>query len=176
MKGARVAIVGATGAVGEDLLAVLEQRRFPLAELRLLASPRSVGRTMEFRGETLPVQALDAAALRGLDLCLFWPAPRPRASGRRRPSRRAPWWSTTAPAYRMDPKVPLVVPEVNPQALAQQSGIVANPNCCTIILVMALAPLHQAAGPARCRWRPTRRHRGPGGGRWTNCAPERPRR
>lgn len=146
MSAPRVAIVGATGAVGEDLLRVLEQRRFPLAELRLLASPRSAGRTMTFRGEDLPVQALSVEALRGVDLCLFsagggtsreW-APRAVAAGA--------VVVDNSSAFRMDPAVPLVVPEVNPAALAAHRGIVANPNCCTIILVLALAPLHRAAG------------------------------
>ncbi len=146
MSPARVAIVGATGAVGEDLLAVLEQRAFPLRELRLLASARSAGRTLRFCGEELPVQALSEQALRGLDLCLFsaggsiareW-APQAVAAGA--------VVVDNSSAFRMDPAVPLVVPEVNATALAGHRGIVANPNCCTILLVLALWPLHRQAG------------------------------
>lgn len=141
-----VAIVGASGAVGQDFLAVLAARDVPMRSLRLFASPRSAGRRIVFRGESLPVEALGNDSFRGIELALFsagasvsreW-APRAVASGA--------VVVDNSSAFRMDPAVPLVVPEVNPQAMRTHRGIVANPNCSTILLVLALAPLHEAAG------------------------------
>ena len=141
-----IAIVGATGAVGHELLAVLEQRQFPLRELRLFASPRSAGVRLPFRGGELPVQALDERSFAGVDIALF-------SAG----SALAKEWAGRAvaagavvidnsSAFRGHDDVPLVVPEVNAAALRGQRGIVANPNCSTILLALALWPLHQAAG------------------------------
>ena len=146
MTGRAVAIVGATGAVGQDFLHVLAARNFPLKSLRLLASPRSAGQRIAFRGETLPVEALGPESFRGIDLALFSAggavsreqAPRAVAAGA--------VVVDNSSAFRMDPAVPLVVPEVNPEAVAAHRGIVANPNCSTILLVLALWPLHKAAG------------------------------
>jgi aspartate-semialdehyde dehydrogenase len=146
VTGKAVAIVGATGAVGQDLLAVLAARGFPLRSLRLLASPRSAGQRLAFGGEQIPVAALGPDAFRGIDLVLFsagaavarqW-APRAVADGA--------LVVDNSSAFRLDAEVPLVVPEVNPGALAGHRGIVANPNCSTILLVLALWPLHRAAG------------------------------
>jgi aspartate-semialdehyde dehydrogenase len=146
MSAPRVAVVGATGAVGHEFLAVLTERSFGLRELRLCASPRSAGQRMSFRGESLPVQALGADSFRGIDLALF-------SAG----SSVAKQWGPAAvaagavvvdnsSAFRMDPGVPLVVPEVNAAAARAHRGIVANPNCSTILLALALWPLHRAAG------------------------------
>jgi aspartate-semialdehyde dehydrogenase len=149
MSGRRVAIVGATGAVGEEFLKVLEQRRFPLRELRLYASPRSAGARLPFAGETLPVEPLAADSFRGIDVALFSAG----ASVSREHAPRAVGAGAVvvdnSSAFRMDDGVPLVVPECNATALRGHRGIVANPNCSTIILVVALAPLHAAAGLRR---------------------------
>ena len=136
-----VAILGATGAVGQELLALLAERAFPIKELRLLASPRSAGVAVPWQGKKLEVQAVDEAALQGVDLVL--------ASAGGSVSRQ---WAPIAvqqgaividnsSAFRLDPEVPLVVPEVNPAAALQHKGIIANPNCTTILLSLALAPL-----------------------------------
>jgi aspartate-semialdehyde dehydrogenase len=139
----RVAILGATGAVGTELLTLLEERDFPLSDLKLLASPRSAGRTLSFKGEVLPVEALDEKAFDGVDIVLA------SAGG----STSKEWASKAvaagavvidnSSAFRMEPTVPLVVPEVNPQAAASHRGIIANPNCTTILMAVAIYPLHQ---------------------------------
>lgn len=140
----RVGILGATGAVGTEILELLAQRRFPVGELRLLASPRSAGQTLHFQGEALPVRAVRASEWQGLDIVL--------ASAGARVSQE---WAPVAvqqgavvidnsSAFRLQPQVPLVVPEVNPQALQQHQGIIANPNCTTILLCVVIYPLHQA--------------------------------
>jgi aspartate-semialdehyde dehydrogenase len=145
----RVAIVGATGAVGAELLAVLAQRRFPVRELRLLASPRSAGSELRFAGEPVRVEALGPESFRGIDLALFsagasvsreW-APRAVAAGAT--------VVDNSSAFRLDPAVPLVVPECNADAIAAHRGILSNPNCSTILLVLALAPLARSAGVDR---------------------------
>ncbi len=139
----RVAVLGATGAVGTELLALLAERNFPLAELKLLASPRSAGRSLSFQGESLPVEAVSAEAFREVDLVLAsaggstsktW-APQAVAAGAT--------VIDNSSAFRMDPEVPLIVPEINPDAAAQHQGIIANPNCTTILMGVAIYPLHQ---------------------------------
>ncbi len=138
----RVAVLGATGAVGQELLQLLEQRRFPVAELLPLASPRSAGQSLGWQGRALTIQPVEASAFEGVDLVL--------ASAGGSVSRQ---WAPLAAAagalvidnssaFRMDPEVPLVVPEVNPEAAFSHRGIIANPNCTTILLSLALAPLH----------------------------------
>lgn len=138
-----MAILGVTGAVGKELLQLLDERRFPVAELLPLASPRSAGRTLRWQQQDLPITAVSAEAFEGVDLVL--------ASAGGSASRQ---WAPVAAAagavvidnssaFRMDPVVPLVVPEVNPQAAFTHRGIIANPNCTTILLTLALAPLHQ---------------------------------
>lgn len=139
----RVAILGATGAVGVELLQLLEERRFPVANLKLLASPRSAGRKMTFQGEELPVEVVSDRAFDNIDLVL--------ASAGGTTSKQ---WATkvveagavmidNSSAFRMDPNVPLVVPEVNPDAVANHRGIIANPNCTTILMAVAVFPLHK---------------------------------
>jgi len=139
-----VAIVGATGAVGVELIRCLEQRAFPLAQLRLLASARSAGKTLAFRGAALAVRELGEDSFRGVDIALF-------SAGSAVSKRFAPiavragaTVIDNSSAFRMDPAVPLVVPEINPQALRAHQGIIANPNCCAIISITPLWPIHRA--------------------------------
>ena len=146
-----IAIVGATGAVGTEMLRVLEEREFPVQELRLLASERSEGNFLEFSGEEIMVQKLTRDSFAGIDIALF------SAGGDR--SREFCPIAVAAGAvcidnssvWRLDPEVPLVVPEVNPGDIAgyTRKGIIANPNCSTIQLVVALKPLHDAASIIR---------------------------
>ncbi|MGB5133950.1 MAG: aspartate-semialdehyde dehydrogenase [Prochlorococcaceae cyanobacterium] len=139
----RVAILGATGAVGQELLQLLDERHFPVAELRPLASARSAGQSLRWQDRELAIAEVSAEAFEGVDLVL--------ASAGGTASRR---WAPAAvaagavvidnsSAFRMDPEVPLVVPEVNPEAAFGHHGIIANPNCTTILLTLALAPLHR---------------------------------
>lgn len=142
----RVAIVGATGAVGTEMLRVLEQRETPVKQLRLLASPRSAGRSMTFRGEELVVEPLDAESFAGIDFALFSAGGSVSREHAGRAVEAGAVVVDNSSAFRLDPAVPLVVPECNPEALAGHRGIIANPNCSTILMVMALWPLHRAAG------------------------------
>jgi len=146
MSGKRfnVAVAGATGAVGEVFLQILEERKFPVKNIRLLASERSVGKRLKFAGEEFPVELLSKDAFKGIDIALF------SAGASRSKEFAGPAWESGAvvvdnsSAFRMEPDVPLVVPEINPEAIAQykKRGIVANPNCTTIISIMPLKPLH----------------------------------
>jgi aspartate-semialdehyde dehydrogenase len=138
-----VAIVGATGAVGVELIRCLEQRRFPLKELRLLASARSVGKTLEFRGKPLPVQELTERSFDGVQIGLF--SAGGAASKRFGPIavKAGAIVVDNSSAFRMDPQVPLVVPEINPEAIATHRGIIANPNCSAIISITPLWPIHR---------------------------------
>lgn len=143
MQSYRVAILGATGAVGTELLRLLEERQFPLADLKLLASPRSVGASLPFRGEAIPIEAVSDRAFQDVDIVLA------SAGG----STSKAWVDTivkagavmidNSSAFRMEPQVPLVVPEINAEAARQHQGVIANPNCTTILMGMALWPLHQ---------------------------------
>ncbi|MEM6835875.1 MAG: aspartate-semialdehyde dehydrogenase [Cyanobacteria bacterium P01_C01_bin.120] len=139
----RVAILGATGAVGTELVALLAERQFPVAELKLLASPRSAGKTLTFKGRAIAIEPLSDRAFDNIDIVL--------ASAGASISREWAAKATAAgavvidnsSAFRMDAQTPLVVPEVNPQAAATHRGVIANPNCTTILMAMALWPLHQ---------------------------------
>ena len=142
-----VAVVGATGAVGNEILRVLEERDFPVGELRLLASSRSAGNFLEFRDEQILLHELTRESFAGIDIALF-------SAGGGRSEEFCPVAAAAgavcidnSSAWRMDPDVPLVVPEVNPDEIARYSkkGIIANPNCSTIQLVTALKPLHDFA-------------------------------
>ena len=142
-----LAIVGATGAVGEEMLKCLEQRDFQLGKLTLLASARSAGKTLQFRGEDIEVQELTHNSFQGIDIALF--SAGGGISKEFGPSAAAAGATVidNSSAFRMDPDVPLVVPEVNPDALADRpKGIIANPNCTTIIALMGLHPLHEKFG------------------------------
>jgi aspartate-semialdehyde dehydrogenase len=145
----RVAVVGATGAVGGTMLRVLEERGFPVSELRPLASARSVGRELEYLGQLKPVAELTESSFEGIDVALFSAgATRSRAFAPAAVEAGAVVIDNSS-AYRMDPEVPLVVPEVNEQALAGHAGIVANPNCVAAPLVVALKPIMDAVGLER---------------------------
>jgi aspartate-semialdehyde dehydrogenase len=144
-----VAIVGATGAVGTEMIGCLEQREFPLSRLRLFASERSSGRTLPYRGRSLPVEVCTDQAFEGTRIALF--SAGGAASRRFIPMavKAGAIVIDNSSAFRMDPDVPLVVPEVNGEAIASHHGIIANPNCVAIIAVIALWPLHQAFGLRR---------------------------
>ena len=140
-----VAVVGATGAVGQEMRDVLEERGFPVDRFLPLASERSEGKTVTFRDREVPVERLTEDAFQGIDIALF-------SAGAECSRQFAPHAVVAgavvvdnSSAFRMEPKVPLVVPEVNPQALDGHKGIIANPNCSTIQMVLALKPLHDAA-------------------------------
>jgi aspartate-semialdehyde dehydrogenase len=148
MKTYHVAIAGATGAVGTEFLRLLESREFPLESLRLLASERSAGRSLVFRGRPHPVELLSEQSFRGIDIAFF-------SAGGSRSREFAPAAVAAgalvidnSSAFRMDPEVPLVIPEVNGDDIREHRGIIANPNCSTIVLLMAIAPL-RALAPIR---------------------------
>jgi aspartate-semialdehyde dehydrogenase len=146
----RIGVVGATGQVGTVMQAILEERAFPLDDLRLFASSRSAGRTLAFRGEPIVVEDAATADVTGIDIALF-------SSGATASRQLAPRFAgagavvvDNSSAWRMDPDVPLVVPEVNEAALGSiRKGIVANPNCTTMVAMPVLKPLHDAAGLTR---------------------------
>jgi aspartate-semialdehyde dehydrogenase len=138
-----VAITGATGAVGRELLGVLERRRFPLAELRLYASPRSAGTVLPFRGQELAVAALNEDTFAGVDVALFSAGSKTARDYAPIAVRSGAVVIDNSSAFRMDPAVPLVVPEINPGEIARHHGIIANPNCAAIIALLPLWPIHQ---------------------------------
>jgi aspartate-semialdehyde dehydrogenase len=138
----KVAILGATGAVGTELLELLDQRHFPLADLKLLASPRSAGQKLTFQGETLQIEAVDDDAFDGIDLVLASAGGSVSKAWAAKAVAAGAVMIDNSSAFRMDPQVPLVVPEVNPQAAAGHRGIIANPNCTTILMSVAVYPLH----------------------------------
>jgi aspartate-semialdehyde dehydrogenase len=144
-RGYHVAIVGATGAVGLELLSILEERKFPIAQLSLLASRRSAGRTLSFAGQDMPVQELTEQAFAGTDFALFSVSSSISEALGPIAARAGAVVIDDSSAFRMAPHVPLVVTEVNPHALQYHQGIIAHPNCSTIPLVMVLKPLHQRA-------------------------------
>ena len=138
-----VAVVGATGAVGVELMQCLEQRRFPLSKLRLFASARSAGKTLPFQGKPVVVEELTEDSFRGVNIALF-------SAGGAQSKKYAPAAVRhgavvvdNSSAFRMDADVPLVVPEINPEALRNHKGVIANPNCSTIISITPLWPIHK---------------------------------
>src|SRR3972149_5974014 len=139
-----VAVVGATGAVGNEMVSILEERNFPVGDLRLLASERSEGKQIEFKGKRVKVNKLTKDSFKGVDIALF-------SAGASRSLEFAPIAVKSgavvidnSSAFRMEPDVPLVVPEVNSHAIKKHKGIIANPNCSTIQMVVALKPIHDA--------------------------------
>jgi aspartate-semialdehyde dehydrogenase len=144
-RGYHVAIVGATGAVGQELLSILEERKFPVARLSLLASKRSAGRMLGFAGNEYPVQELTERSFAGVDYALFSVSSSISKVFGPTAVRAGAVVIDDSSAFRMDPHVPLVVTEVNPHALSHHQSIIAHPNCSTIPLVMILKPLHQVA-------------------------------
>lgn len=148
-KSYHVAVVGATGAVGAELLRVLERRAFSVERLLPLASRRSAGTTVSFRGADIPVKELSAAAFEGIDLAFF-------SAGGDISRRFAPVARDAgaividnSSVFRMDPEVPLVIPEINGEDVRQHRGLIANPNCTTAVALMAIYPLHRAFGVRR---------------------------
>lgn len=146
-----VAVAGATGAVGQCMIKILEERKFPVDEIHLLASERSAGKELPFRGQMAPVARLTRDSFKGIDIALF-------SAGAARSLEFAPAAAASgavvvdnSSAFRMDPDIPLVVPEVNPGdvGLYTKKGIIANPNCSTIQMVVALKPIHDVAGIKR---------------------------
>src|SRR6186997_2728229 len=139
-----VAVVGATGAVGVEMMKTLEKRKFPVGKLTLLASARSAGKTMAYKGTQLAVQELTKDAFKGIDIALF-------SAGGSISKEFAPIAAQVgcvvvdnSSAFRMDPNVPLVIPEINASDVKLHKGIIANPNCTTAVTLMALYPLHRA--------------------------------
>src|SRR5687768_3842463 len=154
-KKLHAAIVGATGAVGIEMIKTLEKRDFPVGQLTLLASARSVGKTLPFRGAEIDIQELREDSFAGVDVALF-------SAGASISKKFAPFAVQAgavvvdnSSCFRMDPEVPLVVPEINSADIKKNRGIIANPNCTTAITLMALHPLHQEfqIGRASCRER-----------------------
>ncbi|HHW13534.1 MAG TPA: aspartate-semialdehyde dehydrogenase [Firmicutes bacterium] len=149
MGGLRVAIVGATGAVGQELLQLLAERSFPVSELRVLASARSTGREVVFQGESLRVEEAKPESFAGVDVAFFSAGGSVSEVLVPEAVRRGAVCIDNTSAFRLNPEVPLVVPEVNPEDIREHRGVIANPNCSTIIMCVALQPLHRAAGLKR---------------------------
>ena len=144
-KKLNIAVAGATGAVGNQMISCLEERNFPVKSIKFLASQRSVGRNLRFRGDLLAVEELTKESFKGMDIALF-------SAGGTASKKYAPLAAKdgcvvvdNSSTWRMDPEVPLVVPEVNPHAIAgyTKKGIIANPNCSTIQMVLPLNPIHK---------------------------------
>lgn len=144
MKKYNVAILGATGAVGQEFLNLIEERNFPFAELKMLASKRSAGKKIQFMGKEYTVEAATEDSFKGVDIALFAGGAASKTFAPAAVKAGAVVIDNSS-AFRMDPEVPLVVPEVNPEAIANHKGIIANPNCSTIIMVMALKPLYNVS-------------------------------
>ncbi len=149
MKGYHIAVVGATGAAGTELLRVLERRNFPVASLRLIGSKRSAGKSVRFREEPISVQELDDRSFDKIDIAFF-------SAGGDVSRNYVPMACQSdaiaidkSSAFRMDPHVPLVIPEINAQDVRQNRGVIANPNCTTTVMLMALYPLHCVFGVRR---------------------------
>ena len=145
MKTLNVAVVGATGAVGLEMVRMLEDRKFPVKTLRLFASERSSGKSLTFNGKAVAVEALQASAIKNIDIAIF-------SAGSAVSKEFAPLFADkgtfvidNSSAWRMEEGIPLTVPEVNPDSLRRDTKIIANPNCSTIQLVVVLKPLHEAA-------------------------------
>jgi aspartate-semialdehyde dehydrogenase len=142
-KSYRVAILGATGAVGTELLDLVAERNFPIAELKLLASPRSAGQKIAFKGTDLVVEALGDRSFDNIDIVLASAGGSTSKAWADKIVAAGAVMIDNSSAFRMDETVPLVVPEINPAAAATHQGIIANPNCTTILMAVALYPLHQ---------------------------------
>ena len=139
-----VAIVGVTGAVGQEFINILEQRDFPVKSIKMLASARSVGKTVKFNGKDYPVEELTENCFAGVDIALFSAGAARSKQFASAAVKAGAVVVDNSSAFRMDPQVPLVVPEVNPEAIKQHKGIIANPNCSTIIANVPIWPLHKA--------------------------------
>ncbi len=149
MKKYRVAVVGATGVVGKEIITILEDRKFPVSELVPLASERSAGAEVVFHGDSVEVLALGPDSFKGVDIALFSAGGSVSAEYCPIAAKSGAVCIDNTSHFRMDPTVPLVVPEVNADAIKQHKGIIANPNCSTAQLVVALKPIYDAAGIER---------------------------
>ena len=139
-----VAVAGATGAVGVEMIKTLEKRNFPVANLKLLASSRSAGKTAVFKGEKVIIEEMTHDSFKGIDIALFSAGADISREFRADVVKSGAVMIDNSSAFRMEPDVPLVVPEVNPEDVKLHHGVIANPNCSTIIMLVAVAPLHRA--------------------------------
>ncbi len=142
----KVGILGATGAVGQEIIRLLHEREFPIAELRLLASARSAGKTLSFGDKSWTIVEATPESFDGLDVCIFSAGGDQSQRFAHEAAKRGCIVVDNSSAFRMDPDVPLVIPEINPEAVDNHKGIIANPNCSTAISLMGLYPLHKAFG------------------------------
>lgn len=145
MESYNVAVLGATGAVGRTMIKILEERNFPVKRLLPLASARSNGYTVEFKGEKIKVEQAFPSSFEGIDIALFSAGKEVSLEFAPEAIKRGAVVIDNSNAFRMDPEVPLVVPEVNPQDIHQHRGLIANPNCSTIQMVVVLKPIHEKA-------------------------------
>jgi len=141
-----VGILGATGAVGQEIIRLLHEREFPMKELRLLASARSAGKTQSYGDKTWTIEEATNESFDGMDVCIFSAGGDQSLKFAHEAARRGCVVVDNSSAFRMDPEVPLVVPEINPEAVDAHKGILANPNCSTAISLMGLYPLHKEFG------------------------------
>lgn len=148
-KSYHVAIVGASGAVGQELLDVLNRRRYPVESLRLFGSARSVGKTSVFRGQTLAIELLEDGVFEGIDLALFSAGASVSRVHAPKAVRAGAVVVDNSSCFRQEENVPLVIPELNGEDVANHHGIIANPNCTTAVTLVALGPLHKAFGVRR---------------------------
>ena len=143
-KSYNVAVAGATGAVGIEMLKTLEKRNFPVANIKLLASARSAGKTLKFKGEDVVIEEMKADSFKGVDIALFSAGGDISKQFRKDVVDAGAVMIDNSSAFRMEEGVPLVIPEVNPEDIKNHNGVIANPNCSTIIMLVAVAPLHRA--------------------------------
>jgi len=148
-NGYNVAVAGATGAVGVEMVKTLEKRNFPVKNLRLLASARSAGKTMKFRGEDVVIEEMTHDSFKGIDIALFSAGGDISREYRPFVVEAGAVMIDNSSAFRMEDDVPLVVPEVNAEDIKLHKGVIANPNCTTAIMLVAVAPLHRAKGLKR---------------------------
>ncbi|OGV51675.1 MAG: aspartate-semialdehyde dehydrogenase [Lentisphaerae bacterium GWF2_44_16] len=148
-KSYSIAVAGATGAVGIEMIETLEKRNFPVKDIRLLASSRSVGKKLKFKGTEVAVEELTKDSFKGIDFALFSAGASRSVEFAKAAVDAGAVMIDNSSAFRMDDGVPLVVPEVNPEDAKKHKGIIANPNCSTIIMVVAVNPLHKAKGLKR---------------------------
>src|SRR6478672_10932096 len=149
MGGYHIAVVGATGAAGTELLRVLERRSFPVAGLRPIGSTRSVGKSVQFCGDSIPVEKLDAGSFGKIDIAFFSAGGDVSRSYVPIACQADAIAIDKSSAFRMDPHVPLVIPEINAEDVRPNRGVIANPNCTTTVMLMALHPLHRVFGVRR---------------------------
>lgn len=145
VQGYHVAVVGATGAVGNEMIKILEERNFPVRTLKLLASSKSAGKKLKFKNEKITVEELKEDSFKGIEMGLFSPGAAVSRQFAPMAVKAGVVVIDNSKAFRMDPEVPLVVPEVNPQAALRHQGLIANPNCSTIQFVVVLKPIHDRA-------------------------------